>query len=58
MYRWIYLFLMIAIVTAVLGFSSIEAGAAASIGKILFCIFSVLFLITLMFGSSVSRKDI
>jgi uncharacterized membrane protein YtjA (UPF0391 family) len=57
MYRWIYLFLMISIVAAVLGFGGIDAGAAI-IGKTLFYIFIVLFLISIMFGGSVSRKDI
>ncbi|HLO14616.1 MAG TPA: DUF1328 domain-containing protein [Anaerolineales bacterium] len=52
MLSWSIFFLIIALVAAVLGFSTI-AGAAAGIAKILFGVFLVLFLISLFFGRRV-----
>jgi uncharacterized membrane protein YtjA (UPF0391 family) len=52
MLSWSIFFLIIALVAAFLGFSSI-AGAAAGIAKILFGVFLVLFLISLFFGRRV-----
>ena len=49
MLSWSIFFLIIALVAALLGFSSI-AGAAAGIAKILFGVFLVLFVISLFFG--------
>lgn len=47
MLRWALIFLVVALVAAVLGFTSI-AGAAIDIAKILFWIFAVLFVISLV----------
>jgi uncharacterized membrane protein YtjA (UPF0391 family) len=49
MLSWSITFLVIALVAALLGFSSI-AGAAAGIAKLLFGVFLVLFVISLFFG--------
>jgi uncharacterized membrane protein YtjA (UPF0391 family) len=46
---WSIFFLIIALVAALLGFSSL-AGAAAGIAKLLFGVFLVLFLISLFVG--------
>lgn len=51
MLRWTVTFLIIAIVAAIFGFGNIAAGAA-SIAKILFFIFIVLFLLSVIFGRS------
>ena len=47
MLRWALIFLVVALVAAVLGFTSI-AGAAIDVAKILFWIFAVLFVILLV----------
>jgi uncharacterized membrane protein YtjA (UPF0391 family) len=47
MLGWTLMFLIIALVAGVLGFTGI-AGAAVGIARILFCIFLVLFLATLV----------
>jgi uncharacterized membrane protein YtjA (UPF0391 family) len=47
MLRWALIFLVVALVAAVLGFTSI-AGAAIDIAKILFWIFAILFVISLV----------
>ncbi len=52
MLSWSIFFLIIALVAALLGFSSI-AGAAAGIAKLLLGVFLVLFLISLFFGRRV-----
>ena len=49
MLRWAIIFLVIAIVAAVFGFGNIAAGTAG-IAKILFFIFLVLFLISVIRG--------
>lgn len=49
MLSWSIFFLIVALVAALLGFTSI-AGAAAGIAKILFAVFLVLFLVSLLFG--------
>ena len=49
MLHWALMFLVIALVAAVLGFGVI-AGTAASIAKILFFVFLVLFIISLFAG--------
>lgn len=51
MLRWSLGFFIIAIIAAVIGFGGIAAGAAY-IGKLLFFIFIVLFLISLFFKRS------
>jgi uncharacterized membrane protein YtjA (UPF0391 family) len=52
MLSWSVFFLIIALVAALLGFSTI-AGAAAGIAKTLFGVFLVLFLISLFLGRRV-----
>jgi len=49
MLYWAIVFLVVAIISGILGFGFV-AGAAASIAKILFVIFLVLFVISLIFG--------
>lgn len=49
MLRWVIIFLVVALIAAVFGFGGIVAGAV-SIAKILFFIFLVLFVISLIFG--------
>lgn len=49
MLHWTIIFLIIALVAAMLGFTGI-ASAAAGIARVLFGIFLVLFLISLVFG--------
>lgn len=49
MLRWSITFFIIALIAAVLGFGGI-AGTAIGIAKILFYVFIVLFLVTLLFG--------
>ncbi|MBQ1543488.1 DUF1328 domain-containing protein [Caulobacter sp. CCUG 60055] len=47
MLRWALIFLVVALVAAVLGFTTI-AGAAIGVAKILFYIFVILFLVSLV----------
>ncbi len=49
MLSWSIIFLIVALVAALLGFTTI-AGAAIGIAKILFVVFLVLFVISLFFG--------
>ncbi len=49
MLHWSLVFLIIAIIAAVLGFGGI-AGASADIAKILFFVFLVVWLVAFMFG--------
>ena len=55
MLKWAAIFLIIAIAAGVFGFTGIEEGAA-SIAKILFFIFLVLFLGTLLLGGTLFKK--
>jgi len=55
MLRWAAIFFVIAIVAALFGFGGIAEGAA-SIAKVLFFIFVVLFVLALVFGSSLFKK--
>ncbi len=55
MLRWAIVFLIIAIVAAVLGFGAV-AGTAAYIAKILFWVFLVVFLISLILGFTGRRR--
>jgi len=50
MLRWAVIFFVIALVAAVLGFGGIAAGAS-EIARILFYIFLVVFLVTLIMGA-------
>jgi len=49
MLRWAVIFLVIALIAAALGFTGV-AGTAAGMAQILFWVFVVLFLITLVLG--------
>jgi uncharacterized membrane protein YtjA (UPF0391 family) len=49
MLRWAILFLIVAIIAAVFGFGGIAA-AATDIARLLFVVFLVLFVITLLMG--------
>ena len=49
MLRWSLMFLVFGLIAALLGFTSI-AGTALGIAKILFFVFAVLFVITLLVG--------
>lgn len=51
MLRWSVIFLVIAIVAAIFGFGGISE-SAAGIAKILFYIFIVIFIISLIFGGT------
>ena len=55
MIRWVITFLIIALVAGVLGFG-VLASAAAGIAKIVFYIFLVLLVISLLFGGSIWKK--
>jgi uncharacterized membrane protein YtjA (UPF0391 family) len=55
MLKWAATFLVIAIVAALFGFTGIAAGAA-TIAKILFFIFIILFLGVLILGGSLFSK--
>lgn len=55
MLKWSAVFLVIAIVAALLGFVGV-AGAAANIAKALFYLFGALFLALLIIGLFVGRK--
>ncbi len=55
MLRWAFIFLIIALVAAALGFGGIAA-TAAGIAKILFYIFLALFLVALIAGLAIGRK--
>lgn len=57
MLRWTVIFFIVAIVAAVFGFGGVAAGAV-SIGKILFFIFIILFLISLIFGKRFKGSDV
>ncbi len=52
MLSWSITFLVIAIIAAVLGFGGI-AGTATEIAKILFGVFLILFIVSLLFGKRV-----
>ncbi len=56
MLRWTIIFLIIAIIAAIFGFGGIAAGAV-SIAKLLFYIFLVLFVISLIFGLTRKGAD-
>lgn len=55
MLKWSVIFLVIAIIAALFGFTSI-AGAAMGIAKVLFFIFIVLFVVTLILGGLAGKK--
>jgi uncharacterized membrane protein YtjA (UPF0391 family) len=49
MLRWALIFFVVALVAAIFGFGAI-AGAAATVAKILFFLFLVLFIVSLIAG--------
>jgi uncharacterized membrane protein YtjA (UPF0391 family) len=55
MIRWSMIFFIIALIAAVFGFAGIATSAIA-IGKTLFYIFIVLFLVSLVFGKYFNRS--
>ena len=55
MLRWAFIFLVIALIAAAFGFTGIAAGAA-SIAKVLFGIFVVIFLVLLIMGVAAGRR--
>ena len=57
MLNWALTFFILAIIAAVLGFGGIAAGAA-SIGKILFVVFLVLFAVSLIANGTRGRSRV
>ncbi|MBV9991554.1 MAG: DUF1328 domain-containing protein [Alphaproteobacteria bacterium] len=55
MLRWAFIFLVVGLIAAVLGFTNV-AGASIEIAKILFFIFMVIFLVLLVAGITVGRR--
>ena len=55
MLRWAAIFLVIALLAALFGFTGI-ASAAAGIAKVLFAIFLILFLGAVLFGAVLARR--
>jgi len=55
MLRWAVVFLIIALIAALFGFTDIAA-ASAGIAKVLFAIFLILFLASVLFGLVVARR--
>lgn len=55
MLYWAFVFLVISIIAAILGFGGIAAGAA-SIAKILFGIFLIVFIALLIAGLAAGRR--
>jgi uncharacterized membrane protein YtjA (UPF0391 family) len=55
MLRWSFIFLVVALIAALFGFTGIASGAAA-IAKTLFFIFIVIWLVLLILGVSIFRK--
>jgi uncharacterized membrane protein YtjA (UPF0391 family) len=57
MLKWSLIFLAVAVVAGLLGFTTI-AGASIGIAKILFYIFLVLFLLALVGGAAIGNRVI
>jgi uncharacterized membrane protein YtjA (UPF0391 family) len=55
MLRWAVIFLVIALIAALLGFTTI-AGASIAIAKTLFYIFLIVFLVLLVMGVMAGRR--
>lgn len=55
MLRWALAFLVIALIAALFGFTDIATGAAA-IAKIIFFVFLVLMIVTLVFGMALFKR--
>lgn len=56
MLSWALAFFIVAIISAVFGFGGIAAGAAG-IAKLLFFLFLVAFVVSLIVGLNIDRKD-
>jgi uncharacterized membrane protein YtjA (UPF0391 family) len=55
MLRWAVIFLVIAIIAGILGFSGVAA-ASAGVAKVLFGIFLICFLLIVVFGLAIGRR--
>ena len=55
MLRWAFIFLVVGLIAALLGFTNV-AGASIEIAKILFFIFMVIFVVLLVAGVTVGRR--
>ncbi len=55
MLRWAFIFLVIGLIAAVLGFGNV-AGVSLDIAKILFFVFMVIFVVLLIAGIAVGRR--
>ncbi len=55
MLKWAAIFFVVSIIAAIFGFGGISQGAE-SIAKVLFFIFIVLFVLTLIFGAKIFGK--
>ncbi|MBV8977189.1 MAG: DUF1328 domain-containing protein [Alphaproteobacteria bacterium] len=55
MLRWAFIFLIVGLIAAVLGFTNL-AGASIEIAKILFFVFMVIFVVLLIAGITVGRR--
>ena len=55
MLKWAFMFLVIGLIAALLGFTGI-AGASIGIAKVLFFIFMVIFVVLLLAGLTVARR--
>jgi uncharacterized membrane protein YtjA (UPF0391 family) len=55
MLKWTLIFLIVAIIAGLFGFTNIEAGAA-SIAKTIFFIFIVLVVVSFLLGATILKK--
>jgi len=55
MLRWAFIFLVVGLIAALLGFTNV-AGASIEIAKILFFVFMVIFVVLLIAGITVGRR--
>ena len=55
MLKWAFIFLVIGLIAALLGFTGI-AGASIGIAKVLFFIFMVIFVVLLVAGLTAARR--
>ena len=55
MLRWAFIFLVIGLIAALLGFTNV-AGASIEIAKILFFVFMVIFVVLLVAGITIGRR--
>ncbi len=55
MLKWAFVFLVIGLIAALLGFTSI-AGASIAVAKVLFFVFMVIFVVLLIAGITAGRR--